>query len=100
MTASSDSLPDIGGPSVSERPRLARFVGPAVVLLALVTSVVSFLILTGQTSIQPTPLVVKTAATIDGLVVLGLIGLVAYEASGLWLARRRGRAHSFPMTIV
>jgi two-component system nitrogen regulation sensor histidine kinase NtrY len=92
MTASSDSLPDIGGPSVSERPRLARFVGPVVVLLALVTSVVSFLILTGQTSVQPTPFVVKIAATVDGLVVLGLVGLVAYEASGLWLARRRGRA--------
>ena len=92
MTASSDPISDIGGPSVSDRARLARFIGPVVVILALVTSVASFLILTGQTSIQPTPFVVKTAATIDGLLVLGLIGLVAYEASGLWLARRRGRA--------
>jgi two-component system nitrogen regulation sensor histidine kinase NtrY len=49
-------------------------------------------VLTGQTPIQPTPLVVRTAGIVNGLVVLALIGIVAYEAAGLWIARRRGRA--------
>jgi hypothetical protein len=57
-----------------------------------VTSVASFLILTGQTAIEPTPPVVRAAGLINGLIVFLLIGIVAYEASGLWVARRRGRA--------
>lgn len=63
-----------------------------VVFAAVVTSVASFLILTGQTAIEPTPVVVRTAGIVNGLIVLLLIGIVAYEASGLWVARRRGRA--------
>ena len=61
MTASSDSIPDMGGPSVSGRPRLARFVGPVVVLLALVTSVVAAMALSaGQAMAQK-----KTLAVVD-----------------------------------
>ena len=49
-------------------------------------------ILTGQTPIQPTQIVVRSPAIVNGLIVLLLIGIVAYEAAGLWIARRRGRA--------
>ena len=34
----------------------------------------------------------RAAVIVNGLIVLLLIGIVAYEASGLWVARRRGRA--------
>jgi len=81
--------PEIG---LSDARRVSRTFGLIVVLTAVVTSVASFLILTGQTSIEPTPAVVRAAGIINGLIVLLLIGIVAYEASGLWVARRRGRA--------
>ena len=77
---------------IGDRARLSRFVGLFVVILALATSLTSFLVLTGQTSIQPSQSVVRTAGLINGAVVLLLVAIVAYEASGLWLARRRGRA--------
>ena len=75
-----------------ERRRVSRTIGLAVVLSAIGSSVGSFLILTGQTPIQPTPIVVRTAGFANGLIGLLLIGMVAYEAAGLWIARRRGRA--------
>ena len=34
----------------------------------------------------------RAAGIVNGLIVLLLIGIVAYEAGGLWIARRRGRA--------
>ncbi len=81
----------IAGPP-DDRRRLSRLIGLLIVLCAVTAAVGSFLILTGQTPIQPTPLVVRTAGIVNGLIVLLLIGIVAYEAAGLWIARRRGRA--------
>ena len=77
---------------MADKTRIARFVGLFVVLLAIATSFGSFLVLTGQTSIQPSHNVVRYAWMINGAVVLLLVGIVAYEATGLWIARRRGRA--------
>ena len=78
---------------VADRTTHCRaLVGLFVVPVAVATSLASFLVLTGQTAIEPTPIVVRTAGSINGLVVLLLIGIVAYEAAGLWIARRRGRA--------
>ncbi len=78
--------------SPGERRRLPRWIGLAIVICAVVTSVTSFLVLTGQTPIEPTPLVVRSAGIANGLIAVLLIGIVAYEAAGLWIARRRGRA--------
>ena len=78
--------------SVPNRRRISRAAGLLLVLFAVATALASFLILTGPTAIQPTPLVVRTAGIVNGLVFLILIGMVAYEAAGLWIARRRGRA--------
>src|SRR5688572_2441001 len=94
VAAASGPPADAAVSPVADRTRIARFVGLFVVVLAVATSLTSFLVLTGQTSIQPTPLVVRTAGIVNGLVVLALIGIVAYEAAGLWIARRRGRAAS------
>jgi two-component system nitrogen regulation sensor histidine kinase NtrY len=92
IAAASGPSPDPSVATVGDRPRVARIVGLVVVLLAVVTSIGSFLVLTGQTTIEPTPLVVRSAGIINGLVVLLLGGIVAFEAAGLWIARRRGRA--------
>jgi two-component system nitrogen regulation sensor histidine kinase NtrY len=92
IAAASGPPPESPDATVVDRTRIARFVGLFVVILAVVSSLSSFLVLTGQTSIQPTELVVRTAGIVNGVVVLLLIGIVAYEASGLWIARRKGRA--------
>jgi two-component system nitrogen regulation sensor histidine kinase NtrY len=88
MTA---AVPATSGSPV-ERRRISGWIGLLIVLCAVVTSIGSFLVLTGQTPIQPTPIVVRTAGAVNGLIALLLIGIVAYEAAGLWIARRRGRA--------
>jgi two-component system nitrogen regulation sensor histidine kinase NtrY len=94
MTALAESEPsaDRAERTVSDGRRVSRTFGLVVVLLAVVASIGSFLILTGQTSVQPTPLVVRAAGIVNGLIVFLLIGIIAYEASGVWIARRRGRA--------
>ena len=84
---------------VSDTRRVSRAFGLVVVLTAVLTSVASFLILTGQTAIEPTPAVVRAAVIVNGLIVLLLIGIVAYEA--LWSVGRaasgtRCRAASYP----
>ena len=78
--------------TVAERRRVSRTFGLVIVLTAVFVSIGSFLILTGQTPAEPTPLVVRTAGIVNGLIVLLLIGIIAYEATGIWIARRRGRA--------
>ena len=88
MIAAASAHPD----SPIEPRRISRLLGLAVVLCAVIASIASFLVLTGQTPIEPTPIVVRVAGLANGLFVLILMGIVAYEAAGLWLARRRGRA--------
>lgn len=92
LAATSGSSTEPADAPVADRTRVARFVGLFVVLLAFATSLTSFLVLTGQTPIEPTPLVVRSAGIVNGVVVLLLIGIVAYEAGGLVVARQRGRA--------
>ena len=92
VAAASDRQSPPPEATVADGRRVSRTLGLLVVLAAIITSVGSFLILTGQTGIEPTPIVVRGAGIINGLIVLVLIGIVAYEASGLWIARRRGRA--------
>src|SRR5918993_2062571 len=95
-TMTAESVPqhraDRAGTSVAERNRVARAIGLLLVVLALVTSAASFLVLTGETRIEPTPAVVGMAMIVNGFVVAMLVAVVAYEAAGLWIARRRGRA--------
>ena len=92
VAVASGSKSDSSEPLVSERRRIPRLIGLLVVVFAVASALTSFLILTGQTAVQPTPLVVRTAGIINGGIVLLLIGIVAYEAGGLWISRRRGRA--------
>jgi two-component system nitrogen regulation sensor histidine kinase NtrY len=91
VAAASPGKPNTDGP-VADRTRVARVVGLFVVVLAIATSFSSFLVLTGQTPIQPSQEVAAWAGIVNGAVVLLLVGIIAYEIGGIWIARRRGRA--------
>jgi two-component system nitrogen regulation sensor histidine kinase NtrY len=83
--------------AVRQRPsrnRPVRLIGFVFILIALATSVGTFLVLTGQTWIEPTQEVILTARWLNAVMVLLLIGMIAYEISGLIVARRKGRAAS------
>ena len=69
-----------------------RRMGLAIILLALVSIGVTFVILMGLTSIDPTRDVITVAMTINGALAAILVGVIAFEILKLWQARRRGRA--------
>ena len=77
---------------LTRRSKPIRLLGFLFILLALVTSVGSFLVLTGQTSIEPTQTVFEYAKWLNGSVILLLVLMIALEAAGIYMARRRRRA--------
>ncbi len=80
---------ETGGPS----SRLAsRLIGPVAVGLALLSAVVTFLVLTGLTPVVPTHDVVSGVLLANGAMMLVLLGIIAYEVFKIVQARRRGRA--------
>ena len=66
--------------------------GFVVVVLALVAGFASYSILTGLTPILPTHQVVVTVLLINTVLVIAMIALIAWQVTGLWLARRRQAA--------
>ncbi|MBO6755826.1 MAG: PAS domain-containing sensor histidine kinase [Roseibium sp.] len=72
--------------------RIARRIGLAIMIVALVSIGVTFAILMGLTPIAPTQEVVWSAMTVNGLLALLLIGAISWEIWKLWSARRKGRA--------
>jgi two-component system nitrogen regulation sensor histidine kinase NtrY len=76
----------------NKRLRLSPFIGTGVVGLALLSAVVTFAVLTGLTKIEPTGKIIATALVINGLFVLSLLALIAWEVAPLWRARRSGKA--------
>ncbi|MBO9419024.1 PAS domain-containing sensor histidine kinase [Labrenzia sp. R4_2] len=69
-----------------------RRAGLAVMILALISIGVTFFILMGLTSLDPTRDVIVTAMAINGLWAVILLALIGYEIIKLLQARRRGRA--------
>lgn len=67
----------------------AFFVGLCVVIFALITSLATYLILTGLTPIQPTSAVVLQVLFIDLIVLAALIVVVLQQVWKLWQARSR-----------
>lgn len=65
---------------------------PLAVLLALVTALVSFIILVGITPLVPSQDVVIIVLCINGLMSLVLLGIIGREIWRIVKARRRGRA--------
>ncbi|WP_027542768.1 PAS domain-containing sensor histidine kinase [Bradyrhizobium sp. WSM2254] len=79
----------------AEEPRRwspRRWLAPFAVALALLSGLLTFLVLTGLTRIDPTPEVVRTFYLINAGTILLLVGIIVRELWQLILARRRGRA--------
>ena len=68
--------------------------GVAVVVLALVTAGLSFVVLTGLTPIQPSQRVTLVAIVVNGIIVAALLGLIGLEAWRIIEARRTRKAAS------
>jgi two-component system nitrogen regulation sensor histidine kinase NtrY len=81
-------------PSFAE-PRassLRRWLAPFAVGLALLSTFLTFVVLTGLTHIQPTPQVVVSFLLINTATILVLVGIIVREVWQVMQARRRGRA--------
>lgn len=79
----------------AEEPRrwsVRRWLVPFAVALALLSGLLTFLVLTGLTRIDPTPEVVRSFYLINAGTILLLVGIIVRELWQLILARRRGRA--------
>ena len=71
---------------------LARAFGLIAVAIALLSALVTFVVLAGLTPIAPTHEVVVTLLLGNAVTVFLLILFIAREVWGVWQARRRGRA--------
>src|SRR5215207_1534899 len=71
---------------------LARFLGIAAVVLALLSALVTFVVLAGLTPIAPTHRWVVSLLAVNAATVVILLALIGREVWQLVQARRRGRA--------
>jgi two-component system nitrogen regulation sensor histidine kinase NtrY len=71
---------------------LTRALGLIAVAIALLSALVTFVVLAGLTPIAPTHEVVVTLLLVNAVTVFLLIAFIAREVWGVWQARRRGRA--------
>jgi two-component system nitrogen regulation sensor histidine kinase NtrY len=74
------------------RNRLPFTLGLIIMVLSLCSGLVTYLVLTGLTPIIPTQRVVVVLLLINLLLVLAMLGIIAWQVTGLWLARRRHEA--------
>jgi len=72
--------------------KIWRRTGLAIMVVALVSIGVTFAILMGLTTIDPTSDVILTAMAINGALAAILLGVISFEILKLWQARQRGRA--------
>src|SRR5664279_2243491 len=93
MTSAETSAPSLD-PTFAESKGgpLRRFLAPFAVGLALLSTLLTFLVLTGLTRIQPTPEVVISFLLINTATILVLVGIIIREVWQVVQARRRGRA--------
>ncbi|MBV6488266.1 MAG: PAS domain-containing sensor histidine kinase [Pseudorhodoplanes sp.] len=89
QTASADVLAGFAG-----NRRLKRWLGPVAVLIALLSALLTFVVLTGLTPILPTHQVVVGLLLADAVAALFLISVIGSEMWTIVQARRRGRAAS------
>jgi two-component system nitrogen regulation sensor histidine kinase NtrY len=95
MTSADSSAPSFDPLfAESKGSYLRRFLAPFAIGLALLSTLLTFLVLTSLTRIEPTPEVVNSFLLINGVTILVLIGIIAREVWQVVQARRRGRAAS------
>jgi two-component system nitrogen regulation sensor histidine kinase NtrY len=93
MTTIEDAaLPD----AIATAPPGARgamvYIGPIVIILALLSALATFLVLTGLTPVAPSHYVVIGLLGVNAVAVLLLLGIIGRETWPVVQARRRGRA--------
>src|SRR5260370_16194080 len=86
------ALPETVEPGRPSARLASRLIGPVAVGLALLSAVVTFLVLTGLTPVVPTHDVVVRVLLANAAMMLVLLGIIAYEVFKIVQARRRGRA--------
>src|ERR1700730_11960931 len=102
MTSADSSAPSFD-PSFAESKgwSLRRWLAPFAVGLALLSTFLTFVVLTGLTPIEPTREVVVSFMLINGATILVLVGIIVREVWLVVQARRRGRAAArLPVQIV
>ena len=72
--------------------RIWGYVGGAIVALALLSALATFVVLAGMLPVSATPQVVLSLFIANGVLILLLVGLVAREGWALVRARRAGMA--------
>lgn len=71
------------------RRRLRFTLGLIIMVLALCSGLATYLILTGLTPIVPNHTAVVWVLLINLVLALAMVGVIAWQVTGLWLARRR-----------
>jgi two-component system nitrogen regulation sensor histidine kinase NtrY len=94
MTSSADTSAASFNQSFAESKgwSLWRLLAPFAVGLALLSTVLTFVVLTGLTRIEPKPAVVNSFLLINAATILVLLGIIIREVWQVVQARRRGRA--------
>ena len=93
MTTVGDALAAEAAQRPAEPARFATgLLGPAAVLVALLSAFATFVVLAGLTPINPTHDVVVTLLGVNALAVLLLLGIIGREVWHILQARRRGKA--------
>jgi len=68
------------------------YLGAALVVLSIISALSTYVILTGLTPIVPTHRIVVTVLAINAVLALGMMALIAWQITGLWIARRQQQA--------
>src|SRR6202795_1402719 len=93
MTSAETSVAVLdSSPAESMGWTLRRLLAPFAVAIALLSASLTFMVLTGLTPIEPTPLVVYSFILINAATILVLVGIIVREVWLVMQARRRGRA--------
>jgi two-component system nitrogen regulation sensor histidine kinase NtrY len=91
-TADPSATPFDSSPDEGRRWFVRRWLAPFAVCLAMVSGILTFLVLTGLTPVEPTPEVVNTFYLVDAGTILILLAIIFREVWQVVQARRRGRA--------
>lgn len=94
MSVNSDAGAETPRPPFPIVAAATGWVGPLVVLSALVSALMTFLVLAGLSPVVPTHRVVVTALLINAAMVAVLLAIIAKQLWLLWTARRHGQAGS------
>lgn len=69
--------------------RVPPALGLGVVIVAIVCGLATYIVLTGLTPLQPSPELITALLALNGLLVLGMVVMIAWQVAMLWRARRQ-----------